>query len=180
MKRAAFPLAVGLTTGVLAAALSWAPLLARSVTDTPPPPVCDCSQDIYNCADFDTQPDAQSCFNYCQEVVGGDVHHLDNDGDGIPCESLSAAPAQPPAPTNTAQPEPTVAPEPAQSNGLIPEDPHRALEDASLIAQLIVALGTIGAFVLTVLNRDRIQAFANKVLRRPKQDEGVNQRQPEN
>jgi len=43
--------------------------------------------DEYNCADFDTQPEAQSFF----EKVGGlgnDLHGLDGDKDGVACESL--------------------------------------------------------------------------------------------
>lgn len=66
-------------------------------TEPPPPPptdepapvaVCDCSGNIYNCANFSTHSAAQACFAYCWQTVGRDVHGLDGDGDGIACESL--------------------------------------------------------------------------------------------
>jgi len=46
-----------------------------------------CQSDSYNCADFETQAEAQVMFVAC----GGsdnDIHQLDNDGDGVVCESL--------------------------------------------------------------------------------------------
>ena len=45
----------------------------------------DCSSDVYNCGDFETQAEAQAVFDYCGPE---DVHGLDNDGDGVVCESL--------------------------------------------------------------------------------------------
>lgn len=45
----------------------------------------DCSSDVYNCADFDTQAEAQEVFDLCGPE---DVHGLDNDGDGVVCEGL--------------------------------------------------------------------------------------------
>lgn len=45
----------------------------------------DCSSDVYNCGDFDTQAEAQAVFDYCGPE---DVHRLDNDGDGVVCEGL--------------------------------------------------------------------------------------------
>jgi Excalibur calcium-binding domain len=50
--------------------------------------VCDCSGDVYNCSDFDTQPQAQACFNYCEAQGFGDPSKLDTDHDGVACESL--------------------------------------------------------------------------------------------
>lgn len=50
--------------------------------------VCDCSDDLYNCADFSLQREAQACFDHCQSIGQGDVHRLDSDKDGIACESL--------------------------------------------------------------------------------------------
>ena len=47
--------------------------------------VCSCDGDLMNCDDFDTQIEAQACFNYCGSE---DVHGLDKDGNGIACESL--------------------------------------------------------------------------------------------
>ena len=45
----------------------------------------DCSSNVYNCADFTTQKEAQAVFDYCGPE---DIHRLDNDGDGVVCESL--------------------------------------------------------------------------------------------
>ncbi len=47
----------------------------------------DCRADIYDCSSFATQTEAQMLFDFCQGVAG-DVHNLDPDGDGTPCESL--------------------------------------------------------------------------------------------
>lgn len=55
--------------------------------DSEEPEDPDCISDIYNCADFSTQAEAQQMFEKC----GGkenDVHQLDKDGDGVVCESL--------------------------------------------------------------------------------------------
>ncbi len=46
-----------------------------------------CTSDEYNCSDFETQEEAQAAFEAC----GGpetDIHKLDQDNDGIACESL--------------------------------------------------------------------------------------------
>lgn len=50
--------------------------------------VCNCAKNAYDCGDFSTQTEAQSCFDYCMAEVGSDVHHLDGAGDGQVCESL--------------------------------------------------------------------------------------------
>lgn len=44
-----------------------------------------CSYNAYNCADFNTQIEAQTVMEYCGS---GDIHYLDGDDDGIACESL--------------------------------------------------------------------------------------------
>lgn len=79
-----------------------APTAEPTATNTPqptatstrqPPKGCStCAADTYNCSDFDTQADAQSCFDYCMEQVGSDVHRLDADGNGVACESLPDVP----------------------------------------------------------------------------------------
>jgi hypothetical protein len=51
-----------------------------------PDPSCDCERDEPDCADFSTREEAQRCFDYCWVQVGGDVPHLDGDGDGAACE----------------------------------------------------------------------------------------------
>jgi micrococcal nuclease len=64
-----------------------------AATDAAPPPVegpavCDCSYNRYNCSDFGTHAEAQACYEYCMQLRGFDVHHLDGDDDGEACESL--------------------------------------------------------------------------------------------
>lgn len=49
---------------------------------------CDCDRNLYDCRDFSAQDEAQTCFDYCRETTGEDVHHLDGGGDGLVCESL--------------------------------------------------------------------------------------------
>ncbi|MBP6017364.1 MAG: thermonuclease family protein [Candidatus Promineofilum sp.] len=49
---------------------------------------CDCDRNLYDCRDFQTQDEAQTCFEYCWDTSGRDVHHLDGGGDGRVCESL--------------------------------------------------------------------------------------------
>ncbi len=46
-----------------------------------------CNEDYYNCDDFETQEEAQDVFDECYDTAG-DVHGLDNDGDGVVCETL--------------------------------------------------------------------------------------------
>lgn len=50
--------------------------------------VCGCSGDIYNCSDFSTQAEAQTCYDYCKSLGHGDIHRLDVNNDGMACESL--------------------------------------------------------------------------------------------
>ena len=49
---------------------------------------CLCSDDYMNCDDFETQEEAQECFDFCMEQDFGDVHGLDKDGNGLACETL--------------------------------------------------------------------------------------------
>lgn len=49
---------------------------------------CSCSGDLYNCSDFSTHSQAQSCFDYCISQGTGDIHKLDSNNDGNACESL--------------------------------------------------------------------------------------------
>lgn len=46
--------------------------------------VCSCSADLYECSDFASQEQAQTCFDFCRSFMG-DVHNLDPDGDGLVC-----------------------------------------------------------------------------------------------
>jgi hypothetical protein len=64
-----------------------------TITPTPtatanPSAPCPCDSDTKNCSDFATQPEAQSCFDYCFNLGFGDIHNLDIDDDKIACESL--------------------------------------------------------------------------------------------
>lgn len=47
-----------------------------------------CSRNAYNCSDFETQSEAQACYQFCLAQVNDDVHRLDGGGDGLVCESL--------------------------------------------------------------------------------------------
>ncbi len=47
-----------------------------------------CDRDAYNCSDFATQAQAQEVYNYCAVRGFGDVHRLDQNNDGVACESL--------------------------------------------------------------------------------------------
>lgn len=56
---------------------------------TPSQGPCPCNANTLNCSDFDTQPEAQACFNWCVSQGAGDIHGLDgSDNDGLACESL--------------------------------------------------------------------------------------------
>lgn len=47
-----------------------------------------CNRNAYNCSHFDTQADAQTCYQSCLDISGTDIHKLDGGGDGVVCESL--------------------------------------------------------------------------------------------
>ncbi len=49
---------------------------------------CDCDRNLYDCRDFDTHAESQTCYDYCLDTQGLDVHNLDGGGDGFVCESL--------------------------------------------------------------------------------------------
>lgn len=59
-------------------------------TNTPNPSApCPCDSNSLNCSDFDTQPEAQVCYDFCMATIGSDIHRLDgNPNNGIACESL--------------------------------------------------------------------------------------------
>ena len=46
-----------------------------------------CASDSYNCKDFSSYSKALEVFQYCGGT-SNDVHKLDRDKDGIPCEGL--------------------------------------------------------------------------------------------
>ena len=43
-----------------------------------------CDENTYDCEDFNSCQEVMDVFTYCKD----DVHYLDGDDDGIPCESL--------------------------------------------------------------------------------------------
>jgi cytoskeletal protein RodZ len=55
---------------------------------TQPQGPCPCSSDSLNCSDFATHSQAQACYDFCVSQGAGDIHKLDQDGDGDACESL--------------------------------------------------------------------------------------------
>ncbi|MCA9359366.1 excalibur calcium-binding domain-containing protein [Candidatus Kaiserbacteria bacterium] len=49
-----------------------------------------CEENVYNCGDFKTQPEAQEVYDTCETEEKRDRHGLDRDGDGVACQSLPA------------------------------------------------------------------------------------------
>lgn len=47
-----------------------------------------CEENVYNCGDFKTQPEAQEVYDTCHTSENVDRHGLDKDGDGVACQSL--------------------------------------------------------------------------------------------
>jgi hypothetical protein len=47
-----------------------------------------CEENVYNCSDFSTQPEAQEVYDTCHTSEIPDRHGLDRDGDGVACQSL--------------------------------------------------------------------------------------------
>jgi hypothetical protein len=57
---------------------------APAVKNAAPARKANCFSNIYNCDDFSTCSEVMEVFDACSY----DVHELDRDEDGIPCESL--------------------------------------------------------------------------------------------
>ncbi len=49
-----------------------------------------CEENVYNCSNFKTQPEAQEVYDTCNTPENRDRHGLDRDGDNIACQSLPA------------------------------------------------------------------------------------------
>ena len=49
-----------------------------------------CEENVYNCTNFKTQPEAQEVYDTCTTPANRDRHGLDRDGNGIACQSLPA------------------------------------------------------------------------------------------
>jgi hypothetical protein len=54
------------------------------------PFACLCDRNRFRCDWFETQEDAQECFDLCVSQGAGDIHGLDDDKDGVACEELPA------------------------------------------------------------------------------------------
>ena len=103
------------------------PTLTPTATPTPTPGAVELKYDPAgpdrNCSDFDTWAEAQAFY----EAAGGpetDRHRLDNDRNGVACESLPGGPSQvtptatpSPAPTPTPTPKPRPTSTPGSCNG---------------------------------------------------------------
>ena len=114
-----------------------APIAPPSETPTPSPQPApldtkyDPAGPDRNCSDFDTQAEAQAFY----EAAGGpdsDPHRLDNNGDGVACESLPGAPAQAPsgarlAPTAPKSESPTLPTAVAATPTPVPKPPTPVL-----------------------------------------------------
>jgi hypothetical protein len=48
---------------------------------------CSCDANTHNCTDFDTPQDAQSCYDHCMTVGDSDIHLLDENENGVVCET---------------------------------------------------------------------------------------------
>lgn len=51
-------------------------------------PACSCSGDLYDCSNFTTRAEAQTCYQTCLALGSGDIHRLDRNNDGQACEAL--------------------------------------------------------------------------------------------
>ena len=72
---------VPILTGCVASQASEQTVLESKTTTT-----CSCRSDRYNCDDFKTRRKARELYKCCMRKVGYDVHQLDRDKDGMPCE----------------------------------------------------------------------------------------------
>lgn len=63
------------------------PTPTATPTSTPSAAPCDCDGPDLDCDHFDTQDQAQACYEHCLPSHG-DVFDLDRDHDGVACEAL--------------------------------------------------------------------------------------------
>ena len=76
------------TAAPLSTATTFISVLQTSNAAPPQSADCSCSGNTLNCSDFTFRSIAQSCFEYCVSQGYGDLHELDQDGNGSACESL--------------------------------------------------------------------------------------------
>lgn len=85
---AAVPSPTATPTATAAATVAPVPTPMSTLIPTATPARFVCSHDFYNCGDFFVWQDAQDVFTHCLDVVGFDVHRLDQNNDGIACNAL--------------------------------------------------------------------------------------------
>ncbi len=86
----------------------FAVLLTIGILTVAAPAKADHSTNDLNCSDFPYQQDAQSYL----ALHPGDPDHLDDDNDGVACETLTDRPAGTPSPTSATSPSPSPSPTP--------------------------------------------------------------------
>ena len=80
---------------------TFVPFLVPSSTLTPTifprnKAVCSCTgEKKLACSDFPTQKMAQACYDFCYSQGFGDIHHLDENHDGIACNYMLRPPKTP-------------------------------------------------------------------------------------
>ncbi len=79
--------------GIWSAKPTDTPTITLTPTTTSTPtrtlvPVCNCTGPRLTCNDFDSQAEAQACFDYCVEMGYGDIFGIDKNGNGRACEGL--------------------------------------------------------------------------------------------
>ena len=65
---------------------SYLPMVIKP--EATPGPNYVCSENFYNCDDFDYQVEAQEVYEFCLAQGAGDIHDLDRNNDGVACENL--------------------------------------------------------------------------------------------
>ena len=76
------------TPAPAAAAPEPTPPPTSSASASPAQAACNCRGPDLDCSDFNSQAQAQACFDACQSQGRGDIFRLDGDHDGRVCESL--------------------------------------------------------------------------------------------
>lgn len=76
------------TPAPVAAAPEPTPPPTSTQAASPAQAACNCRGPDLDCSDFNSQAQAQACFDACQSQGRGDIFRLDGDHDGSVCESL--------------------------------------------------------------------------------------------
>ena len=97
------------------------------------------AQDLFDCGDFATQEEAQ------QQLLPGDPYGLDQDGDGIACDTLPSSQTIPPPPPPPPQPPPPPGPPPPAP---MPQTGGPAVGSLLPASALLIAAGITGFAIL--------------------------------